>query len=294
MSQKASPGTGRIYGLKQVCEIWEVPRSSIYLKRKKNSEVSLKKRRGPKPKVSDIDILEKIKEDIKGSPFKGEGHKKIHARVRRQGDPISKNRVLRIMGENNLLSPHRQPQGEPNLHDGKIITDKPNEMWGTDGIRIDTVEDGMVWGFFLIEHWNAECLGWHACKKGDAQAALEPLKQGVKKIYGSVGSQVAQGLKLREDHGSQYTAEQYRSQLKYWGINISYSFIQEPETNGVVERFNRTLKEQVVHGRIFKNLEEVREFIGQFIEKYNRHWILEKLGYLSPMEARRAYEKPAA
>jgi transposase InsO family protein len=294
MSQKTSPETGRIYGLKLVCEIWEMPRSSIYLKRKKKSEGSVKKRRGPKPRVSDIDILGKIKDDIKSSPFQGEGHKKIHARLRRQGVPISKNRILRIMGENNLLSPHRQPQGEPNLHDGKIITSKPNEMWGTDGIRIDTVEDGMVWGFFLIEHWNAECLGWHVCKKGDAQAALEPLKQGVKKIYGSVGAQAAQGLKLREDHGAQYTAEQYRNQLKYWGINISYSFVQEPETNGVVERFNRTVKEQVVHGRIFKNLEEVREFIGQFIEKYNQHWILEKLGYLSPIEARRAYDKPAA
>ena len=116
----------------------------------------------------------------------------------------------------------------------------------------------------------------------------------MKKIYGSVGSNVAARLSLREDHGAQYTAEQYRNQLKFWGIKISYGFVQEPETNGVVERFNRTLKEQVIHGRIFRNLMELSECIRLFIEKYNQHWLLEKLSYQSPYQVREAYEKEVA
>lgn len=297
MSQRTSPATGKIYGLKRVCESWEMPRSTLYAKRGKGSlEGSGDKsdKRGPKVLVSDSDIVEKIKADIKASPFKGECYRKIHARVRRQSVIVGKERVLRLMRENRLLSPSRQVQGEPNLHDGTIITDKPNEMWGTDAIKINTVDDGMVWGAFAVEHWNAECMGWHACKKGDAQAALEPIKQGVKRIYGSVNSKAAIGLTLREDHGSQYTAEQYRNQLKFWGIKISYGFVQEPETNGVVERFNRTVKEQVIHGRIFKNLEEVRECIGKFVEQYNQFWLLEKMGYQSPLQAREAYDKQGA
>ena len=110
-------------------------------------------------------IVEKIKEDLAASAFKGEGHKKVHARIRRAGVIVGKGRVLKLMRDHRLLSAARSPQGEPNLHDGTIITDKPNEMWGTDAIKIDTVEDGMVWGFFAIEHWNAECRGWHVCKK---------------------------------------------------------------------------------------------------------------------------------
>lgn len=152
----------------------------------------------------------------------------------------------------------------------------------------------MVWGFFLVEHWNSECLGWHVCKKGDAQAALEPLKHGLRRYYGAMGRGAALGLTLREDHGSQYTSEQYRNQLKFWGIKISYGFVQEPETNGVVERFNRTLKERVVHGRIFKNLNEVRESVAKFVEQYNDCWLLEKLGYQSPMQVRAAYARAAA
>ena len=48
------------------------------------------------------------------------------------------------------------------------------------------------------------------------------------------------------------------NQLRYWGTRPSFAFLEEPETNGVVERWNRTLKEQAVYGRVFQNLADVR------------------------------------
>ncbi len=39
-------------------------------------------------------------------------------------------------------------------------------MWGTDGARILTADDGWVWSFFCVEHWNAECVGYHVTKRG--------------------------------------------------------------------------------------------------------------------------------
>jgi putative transposase len=62
--------------------------------------------------------------------------------------------------------------------------------------------------------------------------------------------------------------------------------LPSPKTNGVAERFNRTLKEQAIHGRVFRNLEEVRAAVVEFKDRYNRHWRLEKLGFISPLEAR--------
>jgi hypothetical protein len=56
----------------------------------------------------------------------------------------------------------------------------------------------------------------------------------------------------------------------------------------VAERFNRTLKEQVIHARLFCNLEEVRQAVTAFRDCYNRHWRLEKLCFMSPLEAREA------
>ena len=54
--------------------------------------------------------------------------------------------------------------------------------------------------------------------------------------------------------------------------------------------WNRTLKEQAIHGRIFQNLEAVRAAVANFVERYNQTWRLETLGYHTPIEAREEYE----
>ena len=63
---------------------------------------------------------------------------------------------------------------------------------------------------------------------------------------------VARGLALRMDHGSQYLSDHFLRQIRYVGIRPSFGFLEEPETNGVVERWNRTLKEQAIYGRVFQ------------------------------------------
>ena len=57
-------------------------------------------------------------------------------------------------------------------------------------------------------------------------------------------------------------------------------------TRRVVERWNRTLKEQAIHGRIFNTVDDVRKAVREFVENHNQEWRLEKLGYLTPIEAR--------
>ena len=199
------------------------------------------------------------------------------------------------MRAHGLLSPHRGRQGDPQLHDGAIITSAPYLMWGTDGVRVFTVDDGWVWTFAAVDHWNAECVEWHVCKVGTRFAALEPIAQGLRQLYGSVDADVARGLALRMDHGSQYLSDHFLHQIRYWGIRPSFGFLEEPETNGVAERWNRTLKEQAIYGRVFQKLDDVRTAVADFVERYNQHWRLEKLGYQTPIEAREAYElRPAA
>ncbi len=57
-----------------------------------------------------------------------------------------------------------------------------------------------------------------------------------------------------------------------------------------MERFYRTFKEQVVHGRIHQTIEEFEAAVATFIRNYNESWILEKLGYLSPYEAQQNWK----
>lgn len=292
MSDAISVSAGKPFGLKRVCQVLEFPRSTIYAVRARaNDNVTpmVPRKRGPKPKMPDGDLLKAMRDDLAASPFTGEGHRKVWARLRIMHDiRVSRTRVLRLMREHSLLSPYRRVQGDPKLHDGRITTDCPNEMWGTDGVRIATVDDGMVWIFSAVDHCDGMCTGIHAAKIGDRFAALEPISQGMLEEFGSLAADAARGLSLRMDHGSQYTSDDFREQIKFWGIAASYAFVAEPQTNGVAERFNRTLKEQAIHGRIFKNLEEVRTAAVEFKDRYNRDWRLEKLGFKSPLEARQA------
>jgi transposase InsO family protein len=288
MSAAASPTTGKPYGIERICRLFETPRSTFYGHLKSVPTCSPPpERRGPKPTVSDDELLEHIVADLEASPFHGEGHRKVWARLKViKNVRVSPKRVLRVMRENKLLSPHRTRQGQGKAHDGTIITSTPNVMWGTDGMRVQTVEDGWGWIFAGVEHWNAECVGFHVCKRGTRFAALEPIAMGLQKIFGSTAADIARGLQVRMDNGPQYISDHFLNQLRFWGITPSFAFVEEPQTNGVAERFNRTLKEQVINGRLFKNLEEVRRAVAVFVERYNAEWLVEKLGYLSPAQAR--------
>ncbi|MFN7932743.1 MAG: integrase core domain-containing protein [Bryobacteraceae bacterium] len=56
-----------------------------------------------------------------------------------------------------------------------------------------------------------------------------------------------------------------------------------------IERFFRTLKEQLLWVRRFHNMEELRETLVAFRETYNEHWIVERLKYQTPNQARRTF-----
>ena len=80
------------------------------------------KKRGPKTKLSDEELVEEIRQVLKESDFLGEGHRKVRARLRAKGIGVGKNRVLRLMRENGLLAPVRRgkhPRGDRS-HSGRI------------------------------------------------------------------------------------------------------------------------------------------------------------------------------
>lgn len=287
MSLEESPSTGKVYGVERVCRSAGLARSTYYARKERAAHPKELHRRGPKPLISDEALLDAIRADLEASPFTGEGHRKVWARLKfGKGIRASRKRVLRLMREHGLLSPYRRPQGAKKEHDGTICTDAPNEMWGTDATKVLTAEEGYAWVFVAVEHWNAECMGVHVTKRGDRMAALEPVAQGVQAQFGSIERDAARGLALRMDHGTQYTAEHFQNQLKAWGIAPSFAFVEEPQTNGVAERFIRTLKEQAIYGQAFRTIEEVRQAVIDFKELYNRKWLVEKNGHRSPGELR--------
>jgi len=233
-------------------------------------------------------LTEEIRTVLADSPFFGEGHRKVWARLRIAGVRTSKARVLRLMRQANLLAPTRVGTAHgPKAHDGTLVTQRPNEMWGTDATSCLTTREGPATIFVAVDHCAADCVGIHAARRGTRFEALEPLRQGVRQHLGGYGAGIATGLLLRHDHGSQFMSDHFQDELRFLGITSSPAFLREPEGNGCAERFIRTLKEQLPWVQTFETVEALRLALLAFKERYNREWLIERHRYATPAETRR-------
>lgn len=280
-----------------ICAAYRIARSTVYaaLGSTPETAVATPFKRGPKTPMTDDALLSEIRSALKGRPFLTEGHRKVRAMLRSKGIRVGRNRVLRLMRDNRLLVPSRECHAHGDrTHSGTIRADRPNELWGTDATQFWTEENGWCWFFGAIDHYTDEIVGWHVAKKGDRWAALEPIRQGIQRHVGTYVSKIALGLGLRHDWGPQYTANQFRAELKWLGIQSSPSFVGEPECNGLIKRFNRTLKEECLYLHRFKSLEEARTVIAKFIETYNTQWMLQRYDYKTPVQVRAAFVQKVA
>ncbi len=202
------------------------------------------------------------------------------------GVRTSLRRVLRLMRENGFLAPGRvgQPRG-PHNHDGTIIPDSLDTMWGTDMTTTWSAE-GQVAVFVAVDHHNAECVGIHAARRGTRFEALEPLRQGVRRHFGAIGKDIARGLAVRHDHGSQYMSDTFQTEIRFLGVQSSPAFVPAPKGNGCAERFIRTLKENLLWIRTFDIVEDLRLALLAFRNTYNTGWLIQRLGYRSPYQVR--------
>jgi putative transposase len=221
------------------------------------------------------------------SPFHGEGYRMIWARLCYQGIQTSKERVRRLMREHGFQAPQRTGHRHgPKAHDGTILTDVPDEMWGTDMTTTVTTQEGQVCVFVAVDHCTAECIGIHASKSGNRFEALEPIRQGVREHFGGFDRGIASGLTIRHDHGSAYMSDDFQQELAFLGMTSSPSFVREPEGNGVAERFIRTLKENLLWIRSFATVSELVEALRDFKRRYNEQWLIERHGFRTPGQAR--------
>jgi len=134
----------------------------------------------------------------------------------------------------------------------------------------------------------------HPCRlRATRFEALEPIRQGVRRHFGAFAKDVAQGLSVRHDHGSQYMSDHFQNELVFLGIESSPAFVRAPEGNGCAERFIRTLKENLLWVQTFDTVEQLRRALIKFREIYSTTWLIERHGFRPPT-AIRAEQRPPA
>jgi putative transposase len=123
-------------------------------------------------------LLAAIRAVLAASPFHGEGHRKVWARLRAAGTRTALRRVLRLKRANGSLAPTRVGAARgPRAHDGTIIPEAVDTMWGTD-LTTTWTEEGPAAVFIAVDHASAACVGIHAAARATRFEALEPIHQG--------------------------------------------------------------------------------------------------------------------
>ncbi len=181
----------------------------------------------------------------------------------------------------------------PRTHDRTITTAKPDQMWAIDATGCLT-DEGNAAVFVVVDHCTGECLGARAALRGTRFKAIECLREAVPVTKGRYDTQIAKGTALRHDHGSQFISHAFQDELKSLGIESSPSFVRQPEGNGCVGRFIRTLKEQLLWLQRFRTVEELDQALRDFARRFNNHWIIGRIGYRTPAAHRRSLLGEAA
>ena len=236
--------------------------------------------------------MEAIGPVLIASPFPGEGHRQIRARLRHQGLRGSKERARRLMREDGLAAATRtgSPRG-PRDHDGTIVPETIDAMWGTDRTTTLTAEHGQVAVFAVfvaIDHGSAECVGLHAAPRGTRHEAPEPVRQGVAERSRGVEKDAAQGR--RHPPRSRQPVHVPRAsgkQIAWLGASSSPAFVRAPEGNGRTERFIRTPKENLPGVRTFQTVEALRLALIDFPRTHSEPWPIERHRHRSPAQFRR-------
>jgi putative transposase len=274
-----------------VCRVLDAPRSTVYARRVRTDPPV---RPGPVTAISDSDLLGLIRQVLVASPFAGEGYRKVRARLRREhGIRVGGKRVLRLLRQEGLLAPQRvRGRRKPRPHDGTIIPDGPNQRWGTDATMAWTRVDGWVWVLPAStttplrpgRTWPKSATASPPCSRSTTPLLTAgPARPGRRPRPGAA-ARLGPAIPLGH----------FTSSIAWLGIADSPAFLGEPETNGCAERWIRTLKEQCLWTTLYDTIDELRQAVADFVERYNRSWLIQRHGHRTPKEAYQAAQSASA
>jgi len=130
-----------------------------------------------------------IADDLAGSPFCGEGHRKARARLRVAGMRVSRRRVARVRVRASATT-----AGSP--------ATRPTSCGAATVRECSPPRRACAFVFADAGHFNGQVVGRHVCKRGDRCAALQPASQGLLAHFDAITADVGRGLSLRMDHGT--------------------------------------------------------------------------------------------
>lgn len=266
-----------IFSIQGMCNVLNVSRSGFYawLNRPESKREQDNKR-----------YMELIKAKFKASR-ETYGYRRIHNDLADLGEKCGRNRIARLMNENNIVpktkrkfkvttnSKHKKPIHN-NILNREFHANAPNERWVSDITYVQTVE-GWLYLAVVMDLFSRKIIGWSMSSRMKETLVVDAIKMALFK------RKISSDLIMHSDRGSQYASDAVQQLLLLNGIKCSMSKSGDCWDNAAMESFFHSLKTECVYHERYLTREHAKSSIFDYIEVfYNRQRKHSFLGYQSP------------
>jgi transposase InsO family protein len=225
------------------------------------------------------------------------GYRRIASELHRRGWQVNHKRVVRLMREDNLLAirsrrflltTEAQHELEVYLNLAKRMTlTAANQLWVADLTYIRLNQE-FVYLAVILDKWSRRVIGWALDRTLAARLAVTALQRAI------AARQPPPGLVHHSDRGIQYASTDYVALLTAHHMTPSMSRPANPYDNATCESFMKTLKQEEIYCRQYRDLGDLEAHLEEFLERYyNRQRLHSALGYRTPEEFEREAEARA-
>jgi putative transposase len=286
MNRRTAAGDANV---KLLCATFELSRAAYYAeaRRQRGDELGdsdgkvVKLPRRPSHTSAEV-VLLRIREVLARETATAWGVRKVWATLRREGLKVSRRRVHAIMRAHGLVLARDSEPGEPAR--GHVTVPEPNRRIATDLTTVWTRRDGVVALVPTIDCGDRTAV-IEVTKDQHGPAILASVEAKLVAAFGSPEN-VPEGVELRTDHGPQYTGADCEALCKRWKLHHTFAPVARPTGNAVVERFIRTLKEELIWLRDWDSADELRTSIAGWLDHYLHHRPHQALNWQTPSERR--------
>jgi putative transposase len=221
------------------------------------------------------------------------GARKVHAELNRQGRPVARCTVERLMRAAGLRGitrakgprttiPGTGPDHRPDLVDRKFTASAPNQLWVADITYVRTFA-GWVYAAFVIDVFSRRVVGWQCSTSLRTDLALDALEMGIWTRQRD-GADLA-SLVHHSDRGVQYLAIRYTQRLAEAGAVASVGSRGDSYDNALAEAFNSLFKAELIRNKgPWKSIDDLEIAVAEYIDWFNHRRLHGEIGLIPPAE----------
>ncbi len=215
------------------------------------------------------------------------GYRRVTRDLKDQGWRVNHKRVARLMAEDNLLAIRRRKYivTTASEHDLPVFRNVAatlkltgiNQLWVAD-ITYIRLREQFLYLAVVLDAYSRRVVGWALGESLETSLVVAALRRAIAE------RQPGAGLVHHSDRGTQYASREYIALLEAYGIEPSMSRAGRPYDNARCESFIKTLKQEEIYTRQYRDRADLELHIAEFLEQYyNRRRLHSALGYRSPV-----------